>query len=162
MSSPPIISAGGRVPRGTGLMCISQGLLSKAHDDPLYVLNHAYDGVRCGAPTVIREAPLEYQTMFCSQKLHNQHLATLSTYRVVPLAAGSLVIAVKRRHFEQKRMSPCNFTLKIRSARRPLSGWWRMVTSDGLKSDWGRFSKIRARLSTRNYHTRTGFEAILG
>ena len=41
-------------------MCTSQGLLSKAHDEPLYVLNHAYDGLRCGAPTVIREAPLEW------------------------------------------------------------------------------------------------------
>ena len=36
------------------------------------------------------------------------------------------------------------------AARRPLSGWWRMVTSDGLKSDWGRFSKIRARQSVTN------------
>ena len=50
MSSQPIASAGGRVPRGTGVMCTSQGLLSKAHDEPLYVLNHAYDGLRCGAP----------------------------------------------------------------------------------------------------------------
>ena len=58
----------------------SQGLLSKAHDEPLYVLNHAYDGLRCGAPTVIREAPLECQTMVFSQKLYNQRLATLSTY----------------------------------------------------------------------------------
>ena len=80
MNSPPIISAGGRVPRGTGVMCTSQGLLSKAHDDPLYLLNHAYAGVRCGAPTVIREAPLEYQTMICSQKPYNQRLVTLSTY----------------------------------------------------------------------------------
>ena len=61
-------------------MCTSQGLPSKARDDPLYLLNHAYDGVRCGAPTVIREAPLEYQTMVCSQKLYNQRLATLNTY----------------------------------------------------------------------------------
>ena len=52
MSSTPIISAGGRVPRGTWVMCTSQGLLSKAHDDPLYVLDHAYDGLRCDAPTV--------------------------------------------------------------------------------------------------------------
>ena len=50
MSSPLIISAGGRVPRGMGMMYSSQGLLSKAHDEPLYVLNHAYDGLRCGAP----------------------------------------------------------------------------------------------------------------
>ena len=54
MSSPPIIFPGGRVPRGTGVMCTSQGLLSKAHDEPAaavpYVLNHAYDGLRCGAP----------------------------------------------------------------------------------------------------------------
>ena len=75
MSSPPIISAGGWVPRDTGVMCTSQGLLLKAHDDPLYVLNHAYDGLRCGAPTVIQEAPLECQTMVCSQKLYNQRLA---------------------------------------------------------------------------------------
>ena len=40
-------------------MCTSQGLLSKAHDDPLYLLNHAYDGVRCGALMVILEAPSE-------------------------------------------------------------------------------------------------------
>ena len=50
MSSPPIISAGRRVARGTGVMCTSQGLLSKAHDKPMYVLNHVYDGVHCGAP----------------------------------------------------------------------------------------------------------------
>ena len=25
------------------MMCTSRGLLSKAHDDPLYLLNHAYD-----------------------------------------------------------------------------------------------------------------------
>ena len=49
MSSPPIISAGGRVPRGLGVMCTSQCLLLKAHDEPLYVLNHAYDGLQCGA-----------------------------------------------------------------------------------------------------------------
>ena len=29
---------------------------------------------------VLREAPLEYQTMICSQKLYNQRLATLSMY----------------------------------------------------------------------------------
>ena len=46
------------------------------------------------------------------------------------------------------------------AARRRPSGWWRMVTSDGIKSDWERFSKIRARLTTANYHTRTGIEAI--
>jgi hypothetical protein len=61
-------------------MCTSQGLLSKAHGGPLYLLNHAYDGLRCGAPTVIREAALEYQTMVWSAKLYNQRLATLSTY----------------------------------------------------------------------------------
>ena len=63
-------------------MCTSQGLLSKAHENPLYLLNHAYDGLRCSAPTVIpdREAPLECQTIVCSQKLYNQHLATLNTY----------------------------------------------------------------------------------
>ena len=77
MSSPPIISAGGRVLRGTGVMCTSQGLLSKAHDDPLYLLNHAYDAV---PPAVIREAALEYQTMVWSAKLYNQRLATLNTY----------------------------------------------------------------------------------
>ena len=80
MSSPPITSAGGRVHRGTGVMCTSQGLLSKAHDDPLYLLNHAYDGVRCGAPTVIQEAPSEYQMMICSEKPYNQRLTTLSSY----------------------------------------------------------------------------------
>ena len=48
------------------------------------------------------------------------------------------------------------------AARRPPSGCWRMVTSEGTKSDWERFSKIRARLYTRNEHTRTGFEAFLG
>ena len=51
-------------------MCTSQGLLSKAHYGPLYLLNHAYDGVRCGAPTVTREAPLERQTIICSAKLY--------------------------------------------------------------------------------------------
>ena len=61
-------------------MCTSQGLLSKAHDEPLYVLNHACDGVRCGAPTVIPEAPLECQTIVCSAKPYNQRLAALSTY----------------------------------------------------------------------------------
>ena len=61
-------------------MCTSQGLLSKAHDEPLYVLNHAYDGLRCGAPTVIREAALKHQTMAWSAKLYNQRLATLNTY----------------------------------------------------------------------------------
>ena len=48
------------------------------------------------------------------------------------------------------------------AARRRPSGWWRMVTSDGIKSDWERNSKIRARQSPRNHHTRTGIEAILG
>ena len=80
MSSPSITSAGGRVPRGTGVMCTSQGLLSKAHDGPLYLLNHAYDGVRCGFPMVIREAPSECQMMICSANPYNQRLATLSTY----------------------------------------------------------------------------------
>ena len=51
MSSPSITSAGERVPRGTGVMATSQGLLSKAHDELLYVLNHAYDCIQCGAPT---------------------------------------------------------------------------------------------------------------
>ena len=63
------------------MMCTSQDLLSKAHYGPLYLLNHAYDGVRCGAPTVIREAPTECQTMICSAKLCIQGLATLSTHR---------------------------------------------------------------------------------
>ena len=49
MSSPFITSAGGRVPRGTGVMATSQGLFSKAHAGPLYLLNHARDGVRRGA-----------------------------------------------------------------------------------------------------------------
>ena len=81
MSSPSIISAGGRVPRGTGVMDTSQGLLSKAHDDPLYLLNHAYNGLRCGAPTVIQEAPLECQTMVCSQKLYNHEPAPTALTR---------------------------------------------------------------------------------
>ena len=78
MSSSLIISADGRDPRGTGVMCTSKGLLSKAHENPLYLLNHAYDGLRCSAPTVIpdREAPLECQTIVCSAKLYNQGLAT--------------------------------------------------------------------------------------
>ena len=68
-------------------MCASQGLLLKAHDDPLYLVNHAYDGLRCGARTVIREAPLECQTMVWSAKLYNQGLATLSTYhQLVPMS----------------------------------------------------------------------------
>ena len=96
MSSPPMISAGGWVPRGTGVMCTSQGLLSKAHDDPLYLLNHAYDGVRCGAPTVIREAPLECQTMVWSAKLYNQRLATLNREYVPP--ADHQLTPVQRRH----------------------------------------------------------------
>ena len=76
-------------------MCTSQGLLSKAHDDPLYLLNHAYDGVRCGAPTVIREAPLEYQMMVCSQKLYNQHLVTLSTcHQLTPVSRRYHIYAV--------------------------------------------------------------------
>ena len=67
-------------------MCTSQGLLSKAHDGPLYLLNHAYDGVRCGAPTVTREAPLERQTIICSAKLYNQGLATLRTlHQLTPM-----------------------------------------------------------------------------
>ena len=61
-------------------MCTGQRLLSKAHDDPLYLLNHAYDGIRCGAPTVIREAALEYQMMVWSAKIYNQRLDTLNTY----------------------------------------------------------------------------------
>ena len=76
-------------------MCTSQGLISKAHADPLYLLNHAYDGVGCGAPTVIREAPLEYQTMVCSQKLYNQRLATLSTYhQLTPVSRRHHIYAV--------------------------------------------------------------------
>ena len=30
---------------------------------------------------------------------------------------------------------------------------WRMVTSEGTKSDWERNSKIQARQYTRNYHS---------
>ena len=98
MSSPLIISAGGRVPRGTGMMCTSQGLLSKAHNEPLYVLNDAYDCLRCGAPTVIREAPLECQTMICSAKLYNQRLATLSTYhQLTPMSRRHHIYALGRR-----------------------------------------------------------------
>ena len=79
-------------------MCTSQGLLSKAHDVPLYLFNHAYDGLRCGAPTVIREAPLECQTMVCSQKLYNQRLATLSTYhQLTPMSRRHHIYAVGRR-----------------------------------------------------------------
>ena len=95
MSSSLIISAGGRVPRGTGVMCTSQGLLSNAHDDPLYLVNHAYDGLRCGAPTVIREAPFEYQTMVCSAKLYRQRLATLSTYhQLTPMSRRHHIYAM--------------------------------------------------------------------
>ena len=39
MSSPAIMSAGGQVPRGTGVMCTSQGLVSTLHYGPLYRLN---------------------------------------------------------------------------------------------------------------------------
>ena len=68
-------------------MCTSQGLLSKAHDVPLYLFNHAYDGLRCGAPTVIREAALEYQTMIWSAKLYTQRLATLNAYyQLIPMS----------------------------------------------------------------------------
>ena len=49
MSSPSMISASGRVPRGTGMMATSQGLFPKAHAGPLYLLNHARDGVQRGA-----------------------------------------------------------------------------------------------------------------
>ena len=67
-------------------MCSSRGLLSKAHDDPLYLLNHAYDGLRCGAPTVIREAALECQTMIWPAKLYTQRLATLNAYyQLIPM-----------------------------------------------------------------------------
>ena len=67
----------------------------KSSYSPLYLLNHAYDGVRCGAPTVIREAPLEYQTMVCSQKLYNQRLATLSTYHhLTPVSRRHHIYAV--------------------------------------------------------------------
>ena len=76
-------------------MCTSQGLLSKAHDDPLYVLNHAYDGLRCGAPTVIREAPLECQTMVWSAKLYNQRLVTLNKYyQFTPVSRRHHIYAV--------------------------------------------------------------------
>ena len=40
---------GGQVPGGKGMMATSQGLVSKAHAGPLDLLNHARDGVRCGA-----------------------------------------------------------------------------------------------------------------
>ena len=63
-------------------MCTSQYLLSKAHDEPLYVLNHATTAYNA----VLREGPLEYQTMICSAKPYNQHLATLSTHhQLTPL-----------------------------------------------------------------------------
>ena len=38
----------------------------------------------------------------------------------------------------------------ITAARSRPSGCWRMVTSDGIKTDWERFSKIRARLPVAN------------
>ena len=76
-------------------MCTSKGLLLKAHDEPLYVLNHAYDGLRCGAPTVIREAPLECQTMVWSAKLYNPRLATLNTYhQLTPVSRTHHIYAV--------------------------------------------------------------------
>ena len=50
-----------------------------------------YDAV----PTVIREAPLEYQTMICSQKLYNQRLTTLSTYhKLTPMSRKHHIYAV--------------------------------------------------------------------
>ena len=50
-----------------------------------------YDAV----PTVIREAPLEYQTMICSQKLYNQRLATLSMYhQLTPVSRRHHIYAV--------------------------------------------------------------------
>ena len=78
-------------------MCTSQGLLSKAHYEPLYVLNHAYDGLR--RPTmvdaVLREASLECQTIVCSAKLYNQRLATLSTYhQLTPMSRRHHIYAV--------------------------------------------------------------------
>ena len=76
-------------------MCTSQSLLSQAHDDPLYLLNHAYNSVQCGAPTVIREAPLEYQTMICLQKLYNQRLATMCVYhQLTPISRRHHIYAV--------------------------------------------------------------------
>ena len=77
-------------------MCTSQDYLSNAHDDPLYLLNHTYDGVRCGAPTVIQEAQSEYQTIVCSaKKLYNQRLATLSTYhQLTPMSRSRHIYTV--------------------------------------------------------------------
>ena len=57
MSSSVIMSAGSRVPRGTGVMGISQSLVSKAHDGPLYRLNHAYDAMLRRCPRGIVRAP---------------------------------------------------------------------------------------------------------
>ena len=67
MSSSVIMSADGRIPRGAGVMCTSQSLVSKAHDGPLHRLNHAYDDLRCDAPTVSEVASLDCQTMVCRQ-----------------------------------------------------------------------------------------------
>ena len=71
-------------------MCTSQGLLSKAHDEPLYVstMPTAYNAV-------LREAPLECQTIVCSAKLYNQRLATLSTYhQLTPMSRRHHIHAV--------------------------------------------------------------------
>ena len=83
MSSPPIISADGRVPRGTEVMSTSQGLVSKAHTCVLYNLNRAPDGLRrpalpCSEGT--REAPSEHQMMVCSGNPYNQRLPTLNSH----------------------------------------------------------------------------------
>ena len=80
-------------------MCTCQGLLSKAHDDPLYLLNHAYDDVvRRGAPMVIREALSEYQMMICSAKPYNQRLATLRMYHhLTPMPRRHHIYDVERR-----------------------------------------------------------------
>ena len=38
--------------RGTVVMGTSQGWIPKAPNGPQYLVNHAYDGLRCDAPTV--------------------------------------------------------------------------------------------------------------
>ena len=52
-------------------------------------------GVRCGAPTVIPEAPSEYQMMICSANPYNQRLTTLSTYhQLIPMSMSHHSYAV--------------------------------------------------------------------
>ena len=60
------------------------------------------------------------------------------------------------------RVLEVNVSPYITTAAHRRAGWHAACwTSDGIKSDWERNSKIRARPPVRNEHTRTGFEAIL-